>query len=98
MAVHRSCALQASTHALVILLCLRSDAIGQPDSGSRATFPVGNYRAADGSYLALFSAALGAAFLDYRGGRLGVLHPLGGDKYGAGPGASAGNRSRWRSP
>jgi alpha-beta hydrolase superfamily lysophospholipase len=47
----------------------------------------GRFQATDGSRLVIFRAALGPAFLHYPSGRLGILHPLGGDRHGAGPGA-----------
>lgn len=50
-------------------------------------FPVGNFRSADGSYLAFFQPSLGYAFLNYETGRMGVLHGAGKDVFTAGPGA-----------
>ncbi|MGB7295641.1 MAG: alpha/beta fold hydrolase [Candidatus Aminicenantales bacterium] len=70
-----------------VLLFVHASSTPLPDNSALDDFPAGNYQAADSSYLALFRAQLGPAFLNYGSGRLGILHSLGEDRFVAGPGA-----------
>ena len=71
----------------VLALLFPAFAVTQEPAGAVSGLPVGPYVAADGSVLSLFQAPLGPAFLNHATGRVGVLHAIGPDRFGAGPGA-----------